>query len=415
MGRIRDRVFANTKDYNYGTEKTYNTSGQLVSTKSIVNYSSVSDVMSDYVTPNFKELQKAGAVIMKPMNHTIRNETNPPGSSTFMHKTNLSGWVYEGMNPTILQLSVTRAPLLGDNPQDIGSGYSDRIAMAKLNCLANIDSTPFNFMEDVAEIGSTINQLRNPLSEAKALARSFEDEFYRMRRKKNWTSAKCFSNAWLSVRYGFRPIVYSLLNIHSALEVASMRKPIRRTARARIEHREAGSGTFERPFSVGSSSKDYFSWEKEVREVHRATVVYEAPLLTEPLDLLGLRKKAIPRTAWNLMPYSWVVDRFVSVGTTVSALMNLADPRISILGACSVSEINTTYMVVFTGQVQPSYNVTTSQTPSLTISEDKTRTLWHPTTADCQPIVLPRIDGQFALDLSSLVVQRLRLGSFATR
>jgi hypothetical protein len=413
----RVRINNDVQNNLYGSVENYDVNGNMYSSSSAMSSQFSRDVMTDHVTPHFRERIRSGEVINNPMNHEVYTKVAEVGESTF--SSNQYGYYTKlvGVNPTDWQLSLLQyrasptGDLIPDGPEyDLGK----LVSLAKLKALEQIDASPYNFMEDLAEIQSTIHLLRNPLSDAKKLARTFEDKFYRLRRKDKLPSLVAFSNAWLSVRYGFRPIVLSLLNAHSALDIKTQKKPVRRVARG-IEYATSEvEGDVFYPFASGSNEGDSYNWNRYDTVRVKANIIYEAPLMTEPLDLLGLRGKMIPRTAYNLLAYSWVVDRFVNLGANISALMNLADPRIRILGATySINGISES-RITFTGQSHTGYTITTSNTPSIHRKVEKVRMLWHPTVGDAAPIYNPRIDGQFAVDLTSLVLQRMHIGSFDT-
>lgn len=371
-----------------------------------------SEEMIDMVTPGFKLLQAEGAVIMSPMNIWKSNTSAGSAYVSAYEQNTGNTYITSGSNLTRWkEATLPRITVTGK--MDNGATYdlASAIAIAKQEAIANIDSTDFRFGEDLVEIGKSLSYLRAPLSTAADLLRTFEKDYAR-RRRRGIPHAKALADAWLSVRYGLRPIILSALSVHKAVQMLGS-KPIRRTARGFSRDEYEDNGTYTRSWGTGTG--DVYEWERYEKLNVRATIVYESRLLTQQLDLLGLRGKEIPSTVWAVMPYSWVVDRIVNISRVVQGLMNLADPKLVIRGACIVVQSQKTVKKQLTNTYAPGWTVSGQGDIAVDFTDAKYRNLWSPSVGDMQPIFQPRIDLAFITDLASLALQRIKLGSFDTR
>lgn len=67
----------------------------------------------------------------------------------------------------------------------------------------------------------------------------------------------------------------------------------------------------------------------------RISILYEDTCPTQSWrDHLGLRVKDVPHTMWQVVPYSWALDRFLNLSQSLQALQNLLDPSVKVRVAC---------------------------------------------------------------------------------
>lgn len=122
---------------------------------------------------------------------------------------------------------------------------------------------------------------------------------------------KMIEQKWLEYRYAIMPLAYSVKDI---IKLAKEKGDIYKTDR---KWKEFTYTTGERP---GTSQKSLYFWTRE--EVHvRLSVVGRArfdpdELILRLFDQIGLNPF---KTAWELIPYSFVIDWFCNIGEWVVA------------------------------------------------------------------------------------------------
>lgn len=143
------------------------------------------------------------------------------------------------------------------------------------------------------------------------------------------------SNAWLTWRYGIRPLYWDALMIADIIQ-----KGYKRSSDVGLL-RKSASETWEETrndfHQGGSSETDYdYMVQVQAKVKSRATIYYqkigEVSLASDLLRYYGLHPEQIPGLLWELTPLSFTIDWFSNVGSWVAAITPRADCRI--LGYC---------------------------------------------------------------------------------
>lgn len=149
------------------------------------------------------------------------------------------------------------------------------------------------------------------------------------------------SNEWLEYRYGIRPFVSDICNLLRAFEQRQVNR--RQTSRS--------YGGARKKTSVSRTTKQSaipctYSAFKEREVAVRAGVLYLVdPVYTQSLfHKLGLDKPL--EAAWDLIPFSFIVDWFFNVGAAISAWT--PDIGVQSLAQWVVVEDKTTYSLAVT-------------------------------------------------------------------
>jgi hypothetical protein len=121
----------------------------------------------------------------------------------------------------------------------------------------------------------------------------------------------------------------------------------------------------------------------------KASILYE---VTNPIRdwrfRLGLRAKDLPTTIWQVLPYSFMVDRLLDLSSFSQGVMNLADPSIKILAASYRAKVSGSKIYKTAGSFNSRYHITADDT--LTWEEfTYKRDVWQPTIADTLPEFTP--------------------------
>jgi hypothetical protein len=381
--------------------------------------SSFSSSMTDVVTSDFRGRMADGEIIINPCSMTVtRRTTTGSGSVTQRQIASPNDvWVATG-NGTITGYyqkyggglpTYTEAPL---------PDLQELVAFAKQKCLAQVDSTPFSFAEDLAEIRETLRFLRDPLATMRKLSFNYRKAIEKIKKHRSLRAAKRYprtlaedlSSVWLEQRFAVQPVLRSVLQLMEAYETQRVYRPERRIARgiqvaaprsdARTVAKTSGGRSFTYRCSAVSSGSA------------RAGIMYEVenPIVNLQYKY-GLRFKDIPETFWAVTPLSFMVDRFFNISDFIGGAVNLLDPNVKVLGAWVTTKRERTVSIGVRSISESGY--TSTIVPDDIV--DKTfyyeRTIWEPTLADTVPV--PKLSGLVdsaakTTDLLALIIQNFR-------
>lgn len=293
---------------------------------------------------------------------------------------------------------------------NVDSQVAAAIAASKTKAIVNIDTTPFSFLEDLAEYRATLRLVGNPLGAAKRLANHYESVL-KGAKKSGLDHTRAHTQAWLEVRHGFGPVIRSLAN---GFTLASTRRvkfnPYRKsTGRVEVLTNFNGILNAERSGDYG-----YFRYQQELKHILTSGVYYE---VSNPIDSFGdyagLRLKDIPVTVWAVMPASFVVDYFYRVSSLIEATQKLADPTIKILGGWTSHREELTREREFTGETlyhPPTWTPTYKGDVVTTRETSHVRYPWTPDFTDVSPGVQLNLPDSFPkyIDTLGVVLSKLR-------
>lgn len=217
-------------------------------------------------------------------------------------------------------------------------------------------------------------------------------------------TSKNLANAWLIGRFGVTPLLYELSGACSFLQSTP---PPRSTSRGNEEFTHEVSS----PFDMGDGPGTWhFTQTKRVDVEWRNGILYESTI--SPLEnaaRLGISRPAT--VAWELVPWSFVIDRFVDISTWLDAIQ--PDGATRNLASWEGTKTTSTRRISCTGFTpNETFGVTAfGSTLVCDISEvliTKNRNPWTPTA------VLPRWNPYTNLkhlaDYASLVRQKIKRG-----
>jgi len=374
------------------------------------------EIMTDEVTPSYHARVRDGEVFSNPVNYECTSEVGEDtGATLHIQSTTDPGYYVdsENTNQTMFHLdhfgrpagaSLNDAPLLP---------ISNLETPTKQRCLANVDSTPYEFFEDLAEIRETIQFLKNPLASLAQIGRAYKYQKSHMNIRDIKRKAKAYADLWNTYRFAAAPLVRSML---TALEAYNDRekalRPSRRTAHARDSAR-TGSTETQTAYAFGMQQMHHYNKVSHRSADVHASIYYE---VTNPLDdwffRLGLRLKDIPTTAWEIIPLSFMVDRLINIRAAIAGLVNLADPNVTILaGSYTVRQDNVHTLSLYSRTWPYGQYTATISNPDFMkrTSYTWTRSTWLPSIADTIPAVTPGYlvsDVTKCLDLIALTISR---------
>lgn len=129
------------------------------------------------------------------------------------------------------------------------------------------------------------------------------------------------SARWLEIQYGWLPLIYDIQGALKAL--GTVQKP-RFTARGFASDSKSLSTTGFTYYSGITQLKMNWALNQSLEKRVRAYILYEVDARSFITQKLGLLQ--VPSSAWELVPWSFVIDWFVNIGSWLDALT----PRIGV-------------------------------------------------------------------------------------
>lgn len=404
MNRIRSRTRSEPERREL-LEKTLN-GAPFDSMNTLVR--SRTEAMDDVVVPNFRKRIRSGEIINNPCWYDADTVSAPSGG-TYRAENASQTYLTSGGNLTDYHQTLAGSPHRGPSQTLPPPDAEGLMKLAKQQAIANIDSTPKKFLEDLFEIRETLRFIRNPIRSLTGLSRNLRSDV-RRRQRLGKSLVDAIADSWLTYRFAFSPLVrstYEAVDVHVNWD--NYHRPERRTARGRFSHNDIETDTPRHYWS--GSAWDNYSRTREAEREMRAQILYE---VTNPVVdagfKLGLRAKDIPEGIWQILPYSFMVDRVLNITNLVRGITNLLDPNVKIVAASTTDRLRQTTTLSFTDQFNSGWTVTV--VPDVWTEEyfDYNRVPWTPTVSDTVPVpTLKQVvkDATHISDLLALVNQRI--------
>lgn len=371
--------------------------------------------MTDVVTDNYRKRIANGEIINNPCTYekvTTKHTTGSASAELTPPDSVNTRWDMSG------PMCALMLDTLGIDPvEEISLDIDDYAYLhdsAKLQALSNIDKPSFAFGEDVGEIRETLKFLRSPTRSILDLGYSFRRAFRRKIKKERLQGVlerarnldeqrikgiktsisrdqlksfrelnEAHASVWLSYRFALSPLLRSVSDAWDATVKwdKSVEYPERLTANGYAHSADAET-------SLSSSGPHHFKCYRNHAVRHHSTILYT---ISNPVRdwkwRYGLRVQDIPHTLWQLLPYSFVVDRAVDISSSVRGLTNLANPKVTILSGSHTVMDDLVKDTIYLSRDSVSPWTITSFTPStLTRTEfSYKRIKWRPSVVDVIP------------------------------
>jgi len=282
--------------------------------------------ISDVPTRGFKKLQSQGLVIM---NDVSISRTTLASSSQGFEIGPYPDWGHRTVTGDVIAF-------LGGNSED-PADYLQKTAEAKQFTLQKaydkVASEDLMSLVTVAEAAKTAKMLATPFDNAiRLLRRAVNAKTKALERGLRLADAA--AAAWAETRLGWKPFLFDVQNIADAYAQSTTGyfKPTRLVARSSFKHSRVieDDYTWSAPFLGGVPLRRVKTLNTKVS----SGVLYELfdeSQVDSTARLMSLRLSDIPRSLWELIPYSFVVDRFISIGNWLNAIT--PKPGVSIKGS----------------------------------------------------------------------------------
>jgi hypothetical protein len=255
---------------------------------------------------------------------------------------------------------------------------------------AKMYTSGYDVLTSVAELTETTKMFKH--LGKKLLELKLPKNVFKFKRLKD------LSNVWLEARYGWRTFLYDLRNLQELIDTYNDKTRSRNSERVFQKSEDTWT-------EVEESANGYFYFESK-RVVKRSISLTGSVIA----DITIPKLQANPiLTAWELVPLSFVVDWFVSVGKALAAASFLTfQTDYSASGGYKIeldvhwSRKPVNYPV--TGSVTQVYGGTDEQYFDLEINLERR----HPCNVPLTPHLTLNLNTLKILDLVGLVIQRLR-------
>lgn len=217
---------------------------------------------------------------------------------------------------------------------------AEAILEAATKARAGVKSGNAGGWETLAQTRKTLDLLRNPFSSLTKMTNSFMSKSSRSKGSRGGPGAlgggvlQIPADEWLKYRYGVLPLINDVQAVLN--ELGRTYKRQRHSSRASVTLESNASRTF---------STTTTGWGGTHQETRTSVTVVRAVSLDEYVSSmaieLGLDLSQLPKTAWELVPFSFVADWFVNVGDFLNAMT----PRLNVnhLGGCvTIDDLTTT-------------------------------------------------------------------------
>lgn len=387
--------------------------------------------MNDVVVPNARRLISEGHILNNPANRREYEFMSNPFLVT--NRLNSNGSGYNASNYTVSRLLDNPSwgwSISGKTVIDFQKEIDKLTFLAKQAAIAKMDKTPYTFIEDLLEIRKTVALLRQPLEPLVNIGRKIEGDLGRrlsLRKRGKLTSylpdttfQVALAKSWLTYRFVYGQTLMSAMNVRDALQdqlILQYNKPdVRRKSRGKFSSRLAAADTVVRSNGYTVTSSEVQQFEAEIS----ASILYT--VRKPAIDLAfatGTRLKDVPTGLWQIVPYSWALDRMLDITSTLKGLINLGDPNLVIHASWVRAQVrrNSTRQVL--SWTQPGYTISVANGgPEVIIDNSWSRTPWLPTVNDTLPTF--DIEGvkkeiTSVLDLASLATSLLLGGRYRKR
>lgn len=338
MTRVRTKSWINEVRGQHTNVQRHITSGAVlvnqISTWNSPYYPTVSN-MSDEVTPGyFKSVRKGLHLPVNPMTKSGRKSfQSDEGSWNFKVTYNPTG-VIQHESACSGQLSNVLGVNCGTNfpnysnvkgwQGDPSSPSTPDDSNILIQALAEANANSWDLGTFLAEFNKTVSMVNRFKGNVLNRADRIVDQLGK-RKKNSFRTANsvltAFSESWLEYRYGWRTLAYDLQDIHVSLErLASLKSKPKRgssyTENVDSYSTSASTGLYTNPGTTPSMYATLVAYDGVFSQI-RTKAAHGSVMLEAVANELAFIDPLT--TAWEIVPFSFIVDWFVNVGDLIKA------------------------------------------------------------------------------------------------
>jgi hypothetical protein len=285
----------------------------------------------DNVNSSFRKRVARGEVILS--DFQLSDETLENGITSFTlgpyYHSDPTKWPH-GYKETVSIIAQSMIDNVCPPLLDLSMDGPGMEALALQKAYARMNESAFMSGVAVSELSETVGMLRRPLGGAQDLLKRMLKNRSRFIGKTAMSVIRATKNTWLEYRYGWKPL---LMDAESIATLAKKKREacVRRrlVVRAAEGHQISDEQSFsQQPLSWNSSWRLSGAVRHSSEFRANAGVIFDVKSRTAYQELAadsGIRARDLPATIWEMIPYSFVVDWFVGVGTWLQAITPVPD------------------------------------------------------------------------------------------
>lgn len=285
-------------------------------------------LIEDVPTPGFRALLKCGNFL--PLNPvTIRTTTTEYMAHLFDHRRIWASGPCSGnvasTTPGLVSLD-DGFPFSFEVPRP-----DDNVIRAVVNsAVADSRNHAWDVLTDAAELRETIHLFRSTAAALNTSAGKAVDKALKLAFRGPIAVSKAFASAWLQYRYGWMPLAYSLQDAVKALSASQQKFAIGRGTLSESDVFVLTSDASN--CEVAAFTTETLTYERSYRGWASSQINWQNRYGFDPI-----------KTAWELVPFSFVMDWFIQVGTWIEAFSPFAAG--TLLGSMASIKTNSVYEV----------------------------------------------------------------------
>lgn len=281
-------------------------------------------VISDVVSPSFERKMADGEIIMNPLEISKQFRSCTQDSWLLGPAPSWGSRKFEGNMVCEWSIPPSR-PSWFDSRVNDAKEYTLVQAVAKM---ADPDALA---LVTLAEAKKTAKMMSRPFVAMEVLLRRILTRRARLM-DEGRNAVDALAKAWLEYRLGWKPVLYDIEGIQKAYKHAESQKPVRLIARSSttIDWKQTVVTKTVKPQTSLVTMRGEFQHQTKVS----SGVVYdvsEQTLADARNEAFGLRLRDIPATVWELTPWSFILDRFIDVGSWLNAIT--PNPSVTLKGS----------------------------------------------------------------------------------
>lgn len=324
-------------------------------------------VMTDWVEKDFHKRKAAGEIMNHPL-HSVKTAQVGYNNSQYaiVYTPACSGTTHKRQDGTDIRSFSTNFNSFG-MPYDFKAVIETLEDTVSTQVLAGVEEPTWNLALFAAELDKTAKMFRPSIVRGLKTLERAQRDYRRWKRREGVPMARIrlfnrtlngfarfVSDNWLKYRFGLLPLVYDWEDFQKVVNEPELSP--RLTSRAKAEY------SWPKMESSKVTNDGYFSgttsYSRTVNATVRGGLLYEHDMVLS--DRLGYNLQSVIPTAYELIPFSFVVDRFFQIQDFLQAMQPKSGVKELARWIKTTVVTEDTYDVYATGMTRTNYSNTGS-------------------------------------------------------